>query len=135
MNVLVDTHTLSWALTDESKLSERARKLLPRAETWFSVASPWEILIKAQAGKMSLPRPTGPFLMSKLALNGVRVLPVTADHVLRMESLPNHHRDPFDRLLIAQSLEEKIPLVTGRPCVRSLSSGSHLVIRNKSESK
>ena len=50
--------------------------------------------------------------MSKLALNGVRVLPVTADHVLRIESLPNHHRDPFDRLLIAQSLEEKIPLVT-----------------------
>ena len=61
MNVLVDTHTLLWALTDESKLSERARKLLPRAETWFSVASPWEILIKAQAGKMSLPRQPGPF--------------------------------------------------------------------------
>ena len=112
MNVLLDTHTLLWALTDESKLSERVRKLLPSAEAWFSVASLWEILIKTEIGKMPLPRPTGRFLMSKLALNGVRVLPVTADHVLRIESLPNHHRDPFDRLLIAQSLEEKIPLVT-----------------------
>ncbi len=112
MKVLLDTHTLLWALTDESKLSERVRKLLPRADTWFSVASLWEILIKAQIGKMPLPRPTGPFVMSKLQLNGVRILNVTADHVLRVESLPDHHRDPFDRMLIAQSLEERIPVVT-----------------------
>jgi PIN domain nuclease of toxin-antitoxin system len=112
MNVLLDTHTLLWALTDESKLSERVRKLLPGASTWLSVASLWEILIKAQIGKMPLPRPIGPFVMSKLSLNGVRILQVTADHVLRVESLPDYHRDPFDRMLIAQSLEEKLPLVT-----------------------
>jgi PIN domain nuclease of toxin-antitoxin system len=112
MNILLDTHTLLWALSDESKLSERVRRLLPHASTWFSVASLWEILIKAQIGKMPLPRPTGSFVMSKLAFNGVRILPVTADHVLRIESLPDYHRDPFDRMLIAQSLQEKLPLVT-----------------------
>ena len=112
MNVLLDTHALLWALSDESRLSERVRKILPNASIWFSVASLWEILIKARTGRMALPRPTGPFVMSKLRLNGVRILPVTADHVLRIESLPDHHRDPFDRMLIAQSLQEKLPLVT-----------------------
>ena len=112
MNVLLDTHTLLWALTDESKLSERVRILLPTADTWFSVASLWEIVIKAQLGRVSLPRPTGPYILSKLALNGVRLLPVTADHVLRVESLPDHHNDPFDRMLIAQSLHEKLPVLT-----------------------
>lgn len=112
MNLLLDTHALLWALTDESRLSDRVRELLPRADTWLSVASLWEILIKAQNGKISLPQPTGPFLMSKLQFNGVRLLPIKPDHVLRIESLPNHHRDPFDRILIAQSLEEKLPVVT-----------------------
>ena len=112
MNILLDTHTLLWALTDESRLSERVRKLLPNAQTWLSVASLWEILIKAQIGKMPLPQPTGPFVMAKLRLNGVQILPVKADHVLRIESLPIHHSDPFDRMLIAQGIEEKLPLVT-----------------------
>lgn len=112
MNLLLDTHAFLWALTDESKLSERVRKLLPRADTWLSVASLWEILLKTQNGKITLPQPTGPFLMSKLQFNGVRLLPIKPGHVLRIESLPNHHRDPFDRILIAQSLEEKLPVVT-----------------------
>jgi PIN domain nuclease of toxin-antitoxin system len=112
MNVLLDTHALLWALTDESKLSERVRNLLPNASTWFSIASLWELLLKAQIGKIPLPKPTGPFVMSKLAFNGVQILPVNADHVLRIETLPMHHRDPFDRMLIAQSLHEKLPIVS-----------------------
>ena len=112
MKVLLDTHTLVWGLTDQSKLSERVRKLLPSADNWFSVVSLWEILIKARTGRLPLPQPTGPFVMAKLAYNGVRLLPVTAEHALRIESLPDHHRDPFDRMLIAQSLEEKLPLVS-----------------------
>lgn len=112
MNILLDTHTLLWALTDESKLSERVRRLLPNASPWLSVASLWEILIKAQIGKIPLPQPVGPFVLSQLKRNGVQILTVTSDHVLRIESLPDHHRDPFDRMLIAQSLEEKLPLVT-----------------------
>jgi PIN domain nuclease of toxin-antitoxin system len=112
MKVLLDTHTLLWALTDKSKLSERVQRLLPQADTWLSVASLWEILIKARLGKTPLPQPTGPYVMSKLQLNGVRVLQITSDHVLRIELLPDYHRDPFDRMLIAQSLEENLPLVT-----------------------
>ena len=112
MNVLLDTHALLWALTDESKLSERVRNLLPNASTWFSIASLWELLLKAQIGKIPLPKPTGPFVMSKLAFNGVQILPVNADHVLRIETLPMHHHDPFDRMLIAQSLHEKLPIVS-----------------------
>jgi len=115
MNILLDTHIFLWALTDESKLSARVRKLLPTANIWFSVASIWEILIKSQAGRLPLPPPVGPFVISKLAFNGVRVLPVTTDHVLRIEFLPGHHRDPFDRMLIAQSQAEKLPLVTADP--------------------
>jgi len=112
MNILLDTHTFLWALTDEFRLSERVRTLLPNAQTWLSVASLWEIVIKAQIGKMPLPQPTGPFVMTKLRLNGVQLLAVTPDHVLRIESLPVHHSDPFDRMLMAQSIEEKLPLVT-----------------------
>ena len=112
MKVLLDTHTLLWALTDESRLSERVQRLLPRADTWFSVASLWEILIKAHLGRIALPRPTGPYVISKLQRNGVRILDIKPDHVLRSEFLPDHHRDPFDRMLIAQSLEENLPMVT-----------------------
>lgn len=115
MRVLLDTHTLLWGLTDVSKLSSKVRSLLPSAETWFSVAGVWEILIKVKAGKLPLPHPAGVFLKSKLSFNRVRVLPITLDHVLRLENLELHHRDPFDRILIAQSLEEKIPIVTSDP--------------------
>ena len=115
MRVLLDTHTFLWGIAQESRLSERVRLLLPSAQTWFSVASVWEILTKVQIGKLSLPRPTGPFVTSRLAANGVQILPVTLEHVLRIESLELHHRDPFDRVLIAQSIEEKLPLVTADP--------------------
>jgi len=115
MRVLLDTHTLLWALTEKSKLSPRVRSLLPAAESWFSVAGLWEILTKVQVGKLALPRPAGAFVTSELSSNGVQVLPITLDHVLRLESLELHHRDPFDRILIAQSLEEKLPIVTSDP--------------------
>jgi PIN domain nuclease of toxin-antitoxin system len=112
MKILLDTHTFLWGVSDVAKLSERVRKMLPVAETWFSVASVWEILIKSQSGKLPLPQPSGAYVMTKLRLNGVKLLHITADHVLRIESLPTHHRDPFDRILVAQSLEENLPLVT-----------------------
>ena len=115
MRVLLDTHTLLWALTEKSRLSSRVRSLLPSAESWFSVAGLWEIVTKVQIGKLSLPLPAGTFITSELSSNGVQVLPITLDHVLRLESLQIHHRDPFDRILIAQSLEENIPIVSSDP--------------------
>jgi PIN domain nuclease of toxin-antitoxin system len=75
----------------------------------------WEAIQKAQVGKLSVPLPAGPFLTGELSSNQVRLLPVSLSHVLRVEELPLHHRDPFDRLLIAQSIEEKWPIVTADP--------------------
>jgi PIN domain nuclease of toxin-antitoxin system len=115
MRVLIDTHVLLWGLTEEARLSSDVRMLLPVADVWISVASIWEIITKVQVGKLTLPSPVGPFLTAKLASNGVSVLTVTLDHVLRIESLELHHRDPFDRILIAQSIEEELPLVTADP--------------------
>jgi PIN domain nuclease of toxin-antitoxin system len=69
-------------------------------------------LIKVKAGKLRLPHPAGPYIVRKLGDNRIEVLPIKLDHVLWIENLEIHHRDPFDRILIAQSLEEKLPLVT-----------------------
>jgi PIN domain nuclease of toxin-antitoxin system len=115
MKVLIDTHVLLWGLTQESRLSEKVRALLPASDVWISVASIWEIVTKVQIGKLSLPTPLGPYLRAQLAANGVSVLPILLDHVLRIESMKVHHRDPFDRILIAQSLEESLPIVTSDP--------------------
>jgi PIN domain nuclease of toxin-antitoxin system len=115
MKVLIDTHVLLWGLQHEGKLSRRVRTILPASDVWISVASVWEIITKVQVGKLTLPQPVGSYLSEKLKSNGVLVLQITFHHVKRLEGLPLHHRDPFDRILIAQSIEEKLPLVTADP--------------------
>jgi PIN domain nuclease of toxin-antitoxin system len=116
MKALLDTHTFLWAIAQEGKLSRRAQQVYTGSnDLWLSVASVWEILIKVQTGRLLLPQPSGPYLVKKLIKDKIEVLPVTLDHVLQVESLPLHHRDPFDRLLIAQSIEEGWPIVTADP--------------------
>jgi len=116
MKALLDTHTFLWAIAEEGKLSRRAQQIYTGPnDLWLSVASVWEILIKARAGRLSLPESSGPYLVKKLAKDGIEVLPITLDHVLKTEILPMHHRDPFDRLIIAQSIEEGWPIVTADP--------------------
>ena len=115
MKVLIDTHVLLWGIQDEAKVSSRVRALLPVADVWISVASLWEIITKVQIGRLVLPAPVGDYLAQKLKMNGVSVLPLSFDHVRRLEEIPPHHRDPFDRILVAQSLEEKLPLVSADP--------------------
>ncbi len=116
MKALLDTHTFLWAIADERRLSRRAQQVYTGPhDLWLSVASVWEILIKMQAGRLPLPSPSGPYLVKELAKNRIEVLPIALDHVLRVESLPPHHRDPFDRLLIAQSIEEGWPIITADP--------------------
>lgn len=113
MKALLDTHTFLWAISGNVRLSRRAERVfVGPSDLWLSVASIWEILIKAQIGKMALPKPVGPYLVKKMAENRIETLPVTLDHVLRVEMLPMHHSDPFDRILIAQSIEEGWPVVT-----------------------
>ena len=121
MRILIDTHVLLWGLQDEGRLSDRVRKLLPVEDVWISVASLWEIIAKVQVGKLSLPTPVGEYLSKKLLGNGVSVLPLTFAHVRRLEDLPLHHRDPFDRILVAQSLEEKLPLISADPLLKKYS--------------
>jgi PIN domain nuclease of toxin-antitoxin system len=115
MKILIDTHVFLWGIQDESKLSPRVRVLLPVSEILISVASLWEIIAKVQTGRLALPKPVASYLAAKLRSNGVSVLPLTFEHVKRLEELPLHHRDPFDRILVAQGLEESLPIVTADP--------------------
>jgi PIN domain nuclease of toxin-antitoxin system len=121
VKVLLDTHAFLWAITDDPQLSEKARRMFTSSdnELLLSVASVWEVLVKVQIGKLPLPKPTGDYLQRQLAKNAVRVLPIQLRHVLRLEQLPPHHRDPFDRILIAQSLEEELPIMTADPLMKN----------------
>jgi PIN domain nuclease of toxin-antitoxin system len=116
MNALLDTRTFLWAITNDGRLSRRAQQIYTGPNNlWLSVASVWEILIKVRAGKLPLPEPTGSYVVKELAKNRIEVLPIKLDHVLKVESLESHHRDPFDRILIAQSLVENLPILTADP--------------------
>ncbi|MFY9660536.1 MAG: type II toxin-antitoxin system VapC family toxin [Terriglobales bacterium] len=116
MRTLLDTHAFLWGISGDRRMSQHARDIfIGPSNLLLSIASIWEILIKVQLGKLNLPQPAGPYIIRKLAENRIEVLPITLDHVLGIESLPLHHRDPFDRLLIAQSIEEGWPIITADP--------------------
>jgi PIN domain nuclease of toxin-antitoxin system len=96
-----------WAITDDRRLTPQARQILRTAELYLSVASLWEIVTKVQIGKLPLPDAPSRYLPGHVAALGTHLLVIEAAH-----ALPLHHRDPFDRLLVAQSLEEKLPLLS-----------------------
>jgi PIN domain nuclease of toxin-antitoxin system len=113
VRLLLDTHILLWAAGEPGHLTDAARALLEDdAHTVvFSAASLWELTIKRALGRDDLQvEPT--VLRRGLVDNGYLELPITADHALRLAALPNHHRDPFDRILLAQALHEGCVLVT-----------------------
>jgi PIN domain nuclease of toxin-antitoxin system len=114
MNVLLDTHAFLWWVIDDAKLSKIAKEIIadPTNTIYLSVVSAWEIIIKERTGKLTLPEPPAIYIPSRLASNQLISLDVQMQHVLQIASLPDHHRDPFDRLLIAQSQIEDIPLIT-----------------------
>ena len=111
--LLVDTHALLWWLVDDPALSATARTVLadPANELLASAASIWEIAIKRSLGKLEAPAD----LPERISDEGFAWLPVTAQHAWAVRSLPRHHRDPFDRLLVAQSVTEGLPIVTADP--------------------
>jgi len=117
MKVLLDTHTFLWWIIDSPRLSARAREVIRDSENelFFSAASGWEIAIKAQLGRLQLPDNLEQFIAEQLALNAVLVLPIQLRHALHVYTLPQHHRDPFDRMLIAQSQVENLSLLTADP--------------------
>jgi PIN domain nuclease of toxin-antitoxin system len=114
MKVLLDTHTFLWWITDSPRLSARAREVIRDSdnELFFSAASGWEIAIKAQLGRLQLPDDLEHFIVDQLSLNTILVLPIQLRHALHVYTLPQHHRDPFDRMLIAQSQVENLPILT-----------------------
>lgn len=115
MKVLLDTNTFLWGLSAPERLSLTARNAVASGERFLSVASIWEVLIKVRIGKLPLPVPAGNYLTAQMSKNGVSVLSIKLEHVLQIERLEPHHRDPFDRVLIAQSLEEGWPIITSDP--------------------
>jgi PIN domain nuclease of toxin-antitoxin system len=116
MKAILDTHAFLWALAGDARMSRHARDIFAGpADLSLSIASIWEILIKVQTGKLNFPRPACPYVLSKLAENRIKPLPISFDHLLALERLPAHHRDPFDRMLIAQSVEEDWPIITADP--------------------
>jgi PIN domain nuclease of toxin-antitoxin system len=113
MKLLLDTHLLLWAAGDPDRLSAAARALIgaPENELWFSAASVWEIAIKRGLGREDFQ--VNPRLLRRGLLdNGYRELPVGSEHAVAIDSLPPLHKDPFDRLLVAQAMVEGITLLT-----------------------
>lgn len=115
MPLLLDTHTFLWFVLNDPRLSGTAGTLLRDAgnQVFLSVASVWEMAIKVSIGKLPLAQPIDILIPEQLARNDFRLLPIELAHVTRVSTMPLHHRDPFDRLLAAQSLTERMPLVSG----------------------
>ena len=115
MNLLLDTHILLWWLSDHPELSERSRKAIREASgvVAVSAATVWEIAIKRNLAKLDMPSGW----LAEIDAEGFQPLPVTWDHAQRVESLPPFHRDPFDRLLIAQAQLEHFVLVTANEVI------------------
>lgn len=113
MKLLLDTHALLWFLNDDAQLSATAKSMIedPLNHKFVSVASCWEIAIKVGNGKLDLGEPATTFLPRELAANHFDLLPIDIRHATSVEALPPHHRDPFDRLIFAQSILEGMEVV------------------------
>lgn len=114
MKVLLDTHTFIWWDSAPNKLSPQASAHCqnPANTILLSVVSVWEMIIKLQMGKLTVGGPLANLVRHHQQVNGLQILPVTLDHVLQIENLPALHKDPFDRLLIAQAKEEGAVLLS-----------------------
>jgi PIN domain nuclease of toxin-antitoxin system len=114
MQVLLDTHTLIWFFQGNENFSEKMRLLIEdeNNEKLISIVSVWEMSIKQSIGKLKFSLPIKTFIEQKLALNDFKLLNINLDHIDVITTLPLQHRDPFDRILIAQAMVEKIPIIS-----------------------
>ena len=120
MRLLLDTHAFLWWIDDAPALSPKARAAIanPANECLLSLACCWEMAVKISLGNLRLPGTLERFIPEQLAANAFRQLPIDFLHVARFESLPFHHRDPFDRLLVAQALEENCSIASANEVFR-----------------
>ena len=115
MRLLLDTHAALWWLSDDARLGDEAARQLSddTNQVLLSAATAWEVAIKRSLGKLNAPADFAATMLS----GGVQALPVTVDHAAAVEQLPWHHRDPFDRMLVAQAQVERATLVSGDPAL------------------
>ena len=113
MNNLIDTHALIWFLNGDNDLSDKAKKAIEAEDAinFISIASLWEISIKISLGKLELKTPFSK-ISELLDNNGFQILPITFEDTLILSTLPFHHRDPFDRIIISQSLNNKLTIIS-----------------------
>lgn len=114
MKYIIDTHTLLWIVTDNPQLSEKAKKIYLNSKNhiFFSMVSIWEISIKISLKKLSIDHSLKDFIQKHVKGNDIRILNIELQHILLLENLHYHHRDPFDRLLISQAITENIPVIS-----------------------
>jgi PIN domain nuclease of toxin-antitoxin system len=114
MRALLDTHTFLWWVHNDPRLSAQVREIIgDNSNTlYLSAASGWEIAIKAQLGKLQFSSSLDQFIAEQLRLNSIDTLPIALRHGLHVATLPPHHRDPFDRILVAQCQLEQLPMLT-----------------------
>ena len=128
MTLLVDTHLLLWAAGEPQRLSKKARRLLedPGSQLWFSAASLWEVAIKHALGRQDF-RVEPRRLRRGLLANGWRELTISSEHAVATLDLPPIHKDPFDRMLVAQAIVEGFTLLTSDPMVAKYPGSIRLV--------
>lgn len=115
MRLLLDTQAFLWWVTDDDRLTDRAAEAIADGanDVYFSAASAWEIAIKAGLGRVRLPDDAGAFTPDQLERNAFQALPVHVAHAVAVIGLPDLHRDPFGRMLVAQAISEGLTIVTG----------------------
>lgn len=115
--VLLDTHSFLWFVTEDPKLSAPAQRVIAVSsnEPLLSTVSVWEIAIKVSIGRLPIPESLNTFIPEQLRINRIGLLPIELRHIFEVSGLPLYHRDPFDRLLIAQALIEGLPIVSADP--------------------
>ncbi len=114
MKYLFDTQALLWITIGDEKLSNIAKQIFlnPNNEIFISIASIWEITIKVSLKKLNIGSSVRDFVQTHIKGNDVKILNMELDHIFELEYLPFHHRDPFDRFLISQSIVNKIPIIS-----------------------
>ena len=119
MRLLLDTHTFLWWISDDPQLSAAARQLIGYTDDilYLSAASGWEVAIKVRLGKLKLPREIKGYIPAQIAVKGIQLLPIEMSHALHVSTLPDYHRDPFDRILVAQSQLDQLPIMTIDPLI------------------